>query len=263
MALALPVRSTRGLCALGAAAILSLAAGAAQAQLTTWTYAGSALQYIANQDKAYFYVDYDTPPTVGALPVFDGIHIYGTGSSSTSGAPAGDIAFSIGAADYIPSPIVDPNLRGNRLLISGVGTIDGAAWQHPADYIRTQFDFGMDISGGTIDLFKIETGFELRDHDDNFVTGVGSGTSLGEYDGPGGYGLGFAFEDRFGSDITTAETIHWTVAIYYDWTGMSPGDVFTFHIPNNSIDIQVLTPEPATLVFATLGLVPAVWRRRR
>ena len=239
------------ICVAGSA--LVMCAGAS-AQLTTWDYGGSALQYTSNSEGDYTWVSYQPGPTVGATPLVDGIKMYGTGDN--------DNAFSQTGLSYIPSDSHDPNTSdfvGNRLLMFGQGTINGAAWVHPDDIVRTTFNFGFGFSGGILDVYAVQTGFTLLDPNGDFVTGVGSGTSLGAYE-PGGYGLGFAFEDRFGADISTATTILWTVEIRYDWTGMAEGDTLAFDIPQNSIDINVV-PEPASIALLALGGV--MLRRRR
>lgn len=214
----------------------------AYGQLTTWSYGGSALQYVNDSSWS----NYDIGPTIGATSLFDGIKMYGTGIE--------DNAFAQTGSSYIPSSEHDPNQSefvGNRLIMYGEGTIDGAAWQHPDDIVRTTFGFGFGFTGGALNIYTVQTGFLLLDPNGGFVTGVGSSTGFDPFE-PGGYGLGFAFEDRFGSDITTATTIQWTVEIKYDWTGMGETDTLAFNIPQNSIDINVV-PEPASLGLLALG----------
>ncbi len=245
-------RHSRIACALTAFLAAPFQAGAGTiSELTTWSYDESNLQYVDDSGEDPVWANYTEVPTVDSTPLFDGIMLFGTGDS--------DLAFSLTGAEYVPSS-GDPTYRGNQLVISGTGTIDGAAWQHPQNFINTSFAFGLDFSGGTIDLYNISTGFTLYNGLGEFLIGVGSGTSLGEFD-PGGYGFGFVFEDRFPFNYETAETFTWSVIIGFDWTGMADEDLMNFYIPQSSIDLQVL-PEPGSAVLLGLGLVASVRRRR-
>ncbi|MCE9619576.1 MAG: PEP-CTERM sorting domain-containing protein [Planctomycetes bacterium] len=230
--------------------------GAANADaVTTWSYLNSDLRYVdlLSDSDLPVWRAYNPGPTVGSSPLSNGIKLHGGGSLE-------DKIFALTGADYVPSPVSDPDFRGNLLVIYGTGTIDGAMWTHPDDFIRTSFGFGFDFSGGTLDIYKVETSFILFDSSHNPLIGVGSGTGLGIHE-PGGYGYGFAFEDRFGSNYQTATAIEWQVTFGFDWTGMSAEDTFNFYIPQNSIDIQAV-PEPVTMSLLTLGGL-AMRRRRK
>lgn len=247
--------------------LLAFAGSAGATPITTWSYGSSHLQHLRNDDGVYW-VDYDplNPsmiPDVISSPLDNGIKLSGRGSKG--------FIFGLSGDNYIPTPsepTTGGNLRGNRLTISGTGTIDGAAWQHPNDIVRTAFDFDFLITGGEIELYTVGTSFTLLDASNNFVAGVGSGTGFGDTFGAGFHQFDFAFEDRFGpidqpSDISTAVTIEWEIAFYFDWTNYSAGDQLYFDIPQNSVDIQATTvPTPGTAALLTLaGLATA--RRRR
>jgi hypothetical protein len=236
-----------------AAALLS--AAAARADLTAWTFSAAELGYVDNTGGTQWQ-SYAFGPTVGGTAVPDGLHIVGTGTNGN--------VFQLTEATYVPSPVQDSFYRGNILVLSGTGAIDGAAWQHPDDFIRTTFGIGFELSGGTLTVYRADTGFTLYDASNQFLIGVGSGfadpNGLGSY-GPGGYGVGWAFEDRFGSNYQTATHFSWTVTFGFDWTGMAPGDTFNFAIPGNSIDLQVV-PEPASLA-AVLAIGSLLLVRRR
>lgn len=224
----------------GAAVIAALfgACSTASAQLTTWVYDGADLQHVEEIGPELTWLSYGEAPTVDGTPVFDGLKLVGTGPDNQVFALTGDT--------YVASNNHDPNVNGfigNVLTMYGHGTIDGTAWQHPGDKIRTIFAFGWATSGGVLNIYEVTTGFLLLDPNGGFVTGVGSGTSLGSFD-PGGWGVGFAFEDRFGADITTAQNMYWTVTIKFDWTGMTPSDELSFNIPTESIHLQVMRPCP-------------------
>lgn len=229
-------------------------AGAASGQITNWSYGESHLRFVNATPE---WQDYDTPtPTVGATPLFDGLHVFGTGDN--------DNVFSLTGATYVPGPANDPDFRGNQLVISGAATFDGSQWQHPDDLIRTSWGIGFGFSGGTLAIYRTDTSFTLLDADDNFLTGVGSGwgeEGLGTYE-PGGYGVGWAFEDRFGANYETATHMLWSVTIGFDWTGYGPGDTFDFSIPQNSIDFNVV-PSPGAFALAGIAGLGVASRRRR
>lgn len=252
---------------LSALALASFAGVASAVPITTWSYGSSHLQHLRNDDGTYW-VDYDplNPsmiPDVVSSPLENGIKLAGPSSKG--------FVFGLDSNTYIPTP-TEPtaggNLRGNRLIMRGTGAIDGAAWQHPNDIVRTSFQFDFAHTGGDVELYTIGTSFTLRDAANNFVAGVGSGTGFGNTFEPGFHQFDFAFEDRFGpidqpSDISAAVTIEWEVAFYFDWTNYSPGDQFYFDIPQNSVDIQAQTiPAPGAAAMMGLAGVAALRRRR-
>lgn len=242
------------------AATLALAAIAGTASatvVTSWAYSGASLDYVRNDDGT-FWGSYDTSPAVAGTPFANGIKLASTNED--------DLVFSLNGNSYIPTPpppvTAGTALRGNRLIMYGTATIDGTQWQHPDDTIRTHFSFGLGFSGGVLDLYTIETSFDLYDASNNSLGGVGSGTGLGELE-PGGYGFGFDFVDRFGGDITSATRIEWYVAFYYDWTNYNENDTLDFFIGQNSVDIIGETvPTPGAAALLTLGVIPMARRRR-
>lgn len=247
----------------GVVSLCALVSAASAVPVTTWNYDGASLQYVRNDDGV-FWSDYDSSENPDVMP-----DVVGTPFPNGLKLAAGnsyDRVFRVTDQTYLPTPS-DPatgqELRGNRLIMSGTGTIDGSQWDHPDDTIRTHFAFGFGFSGGTFDLYTIETGFTLLDAEGNFITGVGSVTGFGVFDTPGGYGYGFDFVDRFGADITSAVTIQWTVSFLFDWNGYAEGDSVEFYIPQNSVDIiaeRVPAPGGAALLgVAGLGAI----RRRR
>jgi len=248
----------RTLAAASAAATLIFAAAAAATPITSWDYTESRLQYGVYDDNNNPDVqDYNFSPAIGATALDNGIKIYSPND--------GNLTFSLTGKTYIGTPT--PNtlgapaaLRGNRLVITGSASISGPLWQDPDDYISTAFEFGFDFTGGELDLYAVQTSFLLTDSEGGFVVGVGSGTSLGVFE-PGGYGVGFEFQDRFNGPIPTATNILWSVEIYYDWTNQDADDALSFYISENSIDITAVpTPGTASLL-ALAGLTTA--RRRR
>lgn len=259
-----PARGLVGRSALGilaSVAVLAACGTAAATPVTTWTYGFSQLQHgVYDKSGAPQVQDYPgISPNITSEQLDNGLKLYSPGDGSTT--------FGLTGETYIgtPPPPVRGDasvLRGNRFTNYGGGTIDGTAWQHPDDIIRTTFGFGFDFSGGQLDVYEVRTFFLLSDSEGNFVTGVGSSTGLGVFD-PGGYGFGFAFEDRFGANIQTATTIFWGVEIYFDWTGQDFDDTLAFNVPPNSIDIQATTvPAPASAGLLGLGALATIRRRR-
>lgn len=246
---------------IAAAGLLSLAGLASATPDTTWTYAFSQLQHgIYNSDNQPDVQNYDSiTPNVAAESLSNGLKLYSPGEDAHT--------FGLTGETYIGTPNPPTRgessvLRGNRFTNYGGGTIDGAAWQHPDDVVQTTFQFGFDFSGGQLDIYRVQTFFLLSDAQGNFITGVGSSTGFDPFE-PGGYGLGFAFVDRFGSDISAATSIFWGVEIYFDWTGQGPDDTLNFNIPHNSIDIQAGTvPAPASAGMLALAGIAATRRRR-
>ena len=248
--------------ALAATTLVALCGIASATPVTSWQFDNSVLQHGAYDPEGGFpiIVNYDgISPNIVGESTENGMHMYSPGDGSTT--------FSLTGESYIGTPPLPTRgestvLRGNRLGMYGTGTIDGAAWQHPEDIIRTTFGFGFEFSGGSLTLYTVGTFFTLTDSENNFITGVGSGTGFDPFE-PGGYGLGFAFEDRFGADIHTATNIFWGVEIYFDWTGYSPDDTLSFNIPSNSIDINAMTtPTPGAAGLAGLAGLVAIRRRR-
>ncbi len=226
-------------------------AASANAALTTWEYGGAKLQYV-NSDGGW--EDFDFDPSVGATVLDDGLKVFGTGDENN--------VFSFVGESYITGTSTDPDVRGVQLVIHGSGTFDGAQWQHPGDSIKTTFKFNFDFDGGTLEVYKAETSFSLFDAQDNGLIGVGSGGySSGVLD-PGGYGVGFAYEDRFGSNFETATHFTWEVRIGFDWNGQVSTNALNFGIPPNSIDFNVV-PAPGAIGLAAFAGVVAGRRNRR
>lgn len=245
----------------GMAALLGVSSVASATPITTWSYAFSQLQYGYYDDQGQPQVaDYNgISPNVTSDQLANGLKLYSPGDGSPT--------FSLTGDQYIPTapfPVNGDNtaIRGNRFTNYGGGTIDGAAWQHPDDIIKTTFDFGFEFSGGTLELYRVQTFFLLSDSEGGFIGGVGSSSGFEPFE-PAGYGLGFAFEDRFGFDISNARNIFWGVEIYFDWTGYAAEDTLAFTIPPNSIDIQAQTvPAPGAAGLVGVGGLIALRRRR-
>jgi hypothetical protein len=239
-------------------AAATLTASASLAGVTTWTLDSASLQTASDID-GYFWRDYDSiSPTVFATPVTEGLHIVGGASDSDDRT-----VFSIPAADFLTLPGAPNNYRGSRLFLSGQGTIDPTGWDPLNDIIRTTFGFGFAFNSGELFLPEISTSYFLSNPQGDFIAGVGSGFGFDEPFLPNGFGLGFAFEDRFGNDISAATLIYWNIAINFDWTNADPSDTLTFTIPDNSIDINHITvPTPTAAALLTLSALTATRRRR-
>jgi len=236
------------------AGALSLAASPADATLLTWTFGSATLEFYDTTLSEPDWVPFDVTPTVSASQFDGGLKLFGTGLDSQ--------AFSLPAAEYIAAPpwSFDGEVQA-RLLLSGTGTINGAAWQDPDDTIVTAFDFGFDFDSGQLDLNDVSTGFLLLDAEQSPLVGVGSSTGLGLHD-PGSYGYGFQFVDRFNSGYETAATFIWQVRLDFEWIDPSPSSSLTFTIPQNSIDLShVSVPEPASAALLLAGGLLTVGRR--
>jgi len=72
----------------------------------------------------------------------------------------------------------------------------------------------------------------------------------------------FAFQDRFGSDYATGTHLDWTVAFYFDWTGVDQDDATELFGMKNSVDIQVVPAPAAAGLLGFAGLLGARRRRR-
>lgn len=239
-------------------AAATLTASASLAGITTWDLSSVSLQSASDAD-GYFWQSYDSiSATAHATQVPDGLHIVGGASGSSDRT-----VFSIPAADFLTLPGAPNNYRGSRLLLTGFGTIDPTGWDPINDIIRTTFGFDFAFNSGELELYEVSTSFFLSNPNGDFITGVGSGTGFEEPFLPAGFGLGFAFEDRFGSDISSASIIYWNIALNFDWTNADPSDTLTFSIPDNSIDINHLTvPTPTAAALLTLSALTATRRRR-
>ena len=247
--------STVSLTAAVAACVLSAPAFAgvvAPPPLTTFTFGGAAWQYGSDAEGDPAWVNYpNINAQVGSTGGINGLHMFGTND--------GGLVLTMDGGQY-QNP--SSSLVGNRLLLSGIGTIDGAHWQHPQDFIRTMFNYQFDASAGLINHYLVETSFTVTDAEGNFITGVGSGTGFADPFEPGLHGLQYQFEDRFGAEnIAQATRFSWNVALYFQWTGMGESDTFSLTIPNNSIDFNTLPTPGAATVLAAAGLLAS--RRRR
>lgn len=243
---------------IAATASLVFAAAAGATPVTSWDYTESRLQYGVYDDFGNPGLqDYNFSPAIGAAAFDNGIKLYSPND--------GNLTFSLTGKTYIGTP-TPPNLgnpaaiRGNRLVITGTASISGPLWQDPDDSVLTTFQFGFDFSGGTLDLYAVQTSFLLTDSEGGGVVGVGSGTGFEPFT-PGGYGLGFAFQDRFNGPIPTATNILWSVEIFYDWTNPAADDNLNFYISENSIDIAAVPTPGAASLLTLAGLASA--RRRR
>ncbi|MFO0861029.1 MAG: hypothetical protein U0570_10760 [Phycisphaerales bacterium] len=230
-------------------------AAAANAGSFDWSFGEARLQYQVPARGPDGWFDYDlAPPQVDGLYIPNGIKLIGTGDEGH--------AFGLNGQQYhnpggLPKGAFTST---SRLIISGTATFDGSIWQHPTDYISTVFKYGLTVTGGTVHMNAIETGFTLLDADNNFLIGVGSGTGGFDYT-VGHTDTMFGFQDRFGSNYATGTHLDWTVAFYFDWSGADDNDTMEFFIPNNSIDIAVVPAPGAAALLGLSGLVAA--RRRR
>ncbi|MFM9957699.1 MAG: MYXO-CTERM sorting domain-containing protein [Phycisphaerales bacterium] len=252
---------------LSALALASIAGVASAVPVTTWSFGSSHLQHLRDDDGT-FWVDYDPlnpslVPDVMSTPLDNGIKLSGPGSKG--------FVFGFTGDNYIPTPsepTASGNLRGNRLVINGTATINGAAWQNPFDIVRTSFEFDFAHTGGDVELYTIETSFTLLDASNNFLGGVGSATGFSQTFDPGFHAFDIDFDDRFGpidqpNDISAAVAIEWQIAFYFDWTNYAQGDQFYFDIPQNSVDIQAQTiPTPGAAALLSLAGLAGLRRRR-
>ncbi len=225
--------------------------GAIEPPLTTFTLGNARLQYgsDAGGDPDWFTYTSITP-NVTAEGGINGLHMFSSGEGSQT--------FQLGGSQYISQSFSN---RGNRLIITGTGTVDGNAWIHPDDFIRTTFAFGVGFGSGTLAIYDISSSFTMTDDEGNFIGGGGSSTGIEDPFTPGGHGLsGIAFEDRFG-DLTGATRFSWTVAINFDWQGMDADDTLTWTISPSSIDFNTL-PTPGAAALLGLGGMAAGRRRR-
>lgn len=252
----LPAGCGRAVAVAGLAGAVVLGASApSRAALTTWQFGGASLGYYANIEGSPTALLYSTevvPVTVSAHPIEEGIEIVGTGD--------GGGAFALSAAQYQPGNTGDPELRGNFLHVFGTGTFDGASWQHPEDLIRSTFALNFGLSDGELNILGVESSFTLRDSENNFLIGVGS-SGYGESLDPGEYGVGFAYEDRFGSNYQAAVAFDWAITMRFEWSverGDSP--VLSFGFDRNLTTLEVV---PAPGCAACLGLLGAAGLRRR
>lgn len=250
--------STRLLRAVVGAAVVSSSAAAYPA--VEWFPTSSLVEYLVvpagDGPPSATWTHYQTlPVTLAGDPlVGNGYKFYGVGQDNE--------VFALTGATYIPTPNVDgaPAPRGNRFVIRGTGRIDGSVWQHPQDFIRSHFDFNLSFTAGQVDIYAIESGFEVRDINSAPIIGVGSSTSGGVFGG-GSAAVVTTFEDRFGADITAGRLFVWELRVYFDWTGYETNDTLSFRIPQNSIDVQAVPAPGAAGVAAAIGA--AGLRRRR
>lgn len=242
---------------LSAALVFSLPSWS-HAQASTWSLSGAQVQYYDSSSSSW--VSYPSiTPTVTSSPLTDGIKITGAG---VDGA-----VFSMDGTQITGSP--NPvDQATNRVFLSGTASLGFSQWDSASLAIPTTFGFGFSISDGQLSISNAGTEFTLLDGSSNPLAGVGSGFGppfpvFGPY-GPGGYGVGFQFVDGFGGNPSAGASINWGVSIYFVWTPAANGDVLTFTIPSDSIDIQIVTvPEPA--ISGLLGLA-GMWllgRRRQ
>ncbi len=229
-------------------------AAAAHADGFNWSYSEAHLQFQSTARGISDWNDYDVPPPqVEGLYIPNGIKLIGTGGEGR--------AFGLTGEQYrYPYGLPRGPVSSSRLIISGTSTFDGSIWEHPADYISTVFKYGLTVTGGTVHMNSVETGFTLFDKDSNFLIGVGASTGGFDYT-VGHTDTTFGFQDRFGSNYATATRLEWTVAFYFDWSGADDNDTMEFSIPNNSIDIAVVPAPGAAAMLGLAGL--AATRRRR
>jgi hypothetical protein len=246
-------RAFSGASALAAIGVLS---AGAMAQSSTWSLQGSALEY--GSESAGFIGSYgDLEPTLGSDALPNGLRVFGTGLEPES--DSGIRAFTIGGSQYA---VNDPSgdLVDTRLRIFGRAEFDSPlAWDSSIWSLPTTFKYSFFLTGGTLDVKKVQTSFAAIDPDGVTQAAVGSSGA-----GEGSFGGGEVFEvgyvDNFGNN-PMVKFIDWEVSFVFRWSGFDEADSMWLSIPQSSVDLGVV-PAPG----AALGLIGGALlasRRRR
>lgn len=237
-----------------AAATLGLAQ-ASSAALTTWEYGGAILGYYVNAKEGPAMALYDSeavPLFISGTPIEEGIQIQGTGDNG--------LAFTLSTSQYQPGLQGDPDYRGNFLCVYGSGAIDGASWQHPEDAIRSNFEILLSLNFGELDVFSVESSYMLFDAGNNITASVGSSGYNNTFE-PGGYGVGFAYEDRFGSGYETAVSFNWAIIIRFEWLFPRGDSSIAMGFSENGTTLYTV-PAPASAAGLMLAGLAGMRRRR-
>lgn len=246
-------RAWSGASALAAIGVLS---AGSMAQSSTWNLQGSALGW-GSDDNDYNGSYGELPISVGSSALPDGLKVFGTGLEPDSAS--GNRVFTLDASQYM---INDPSgtLVDTRLRLFGRAVFDSpVAWDAGIWSLPTRFKFSLEMTGGTVELKRVQSQYVALDPDGVTQAAVGSsGLGEGSYIGPAD--LEFAYVDNFGNN-PLVKSIDWEVSFVFRWSEYSEGDSMWISIPESSVDVGVV-PAPG----AALGLVGGALiasRRRR
>lgn len=228
-------------------------AAIASADDSTWSM--RAIQLQTYNADAGGWLPANVNVTTDTSPLVSGMKVSGTGADDLGG---NDRAFKLSTSEF-QSGGTELN-RGMRLIAVFDGVLN-RPFNNAFDRIVTAFKFAFNTTGGTVDVFNVETGYGLLDGSDNLLQLVGSSGATGMFEA--GYSeMNFPYVDGFGGDNAGQGThIVGDFVINFDWTGTSDSDTLEFLIPQNSIDITLVPTPGAASLLAIAGIV--VGRRRR
>lgn len=232
---------------------VTCASSVARADLTTWSYQNAALQFGSDDANPARWVNYPQAPTLGAASVPEGLDVFGTGP--------GNAVFALTGATYESGSVIDPDYFGSQLVISGAGTLNGAAWQDPFNSIVTSIAVAGAVSGGILDISLAAIQFEFFDDSGVMVTGGGSAISpLGVFEA-GPIAASATFEDYLRGDepTTGVRTLRWEITLRFNWSGMAATDSLLLAMPEHAIQIRAV-PGAGSI---SLGGCIAAWAGRR
>ena len=241
----------------GLVAVLTLPSGAL-ATTSTWSFRGGSFQLQYYNPELGGWDVASTGLTADSASTANGVKLFGTGPDSNDGSTN---VFNLTGSTYIPGA-GDGEFRGMRLIAISDGWLD-PNWNSEIDSIVTAFKFNVKTSGGTLNVYNVQTDYGLNDAKDNLLYLVGSSGFSTSWE-PGENGADFQYVDGFGGE-NAGQGVHviGDFVINFEWTGMGESDTLEWNIPKDSIDInQVSTPAPgAAALFGVAGFAAA--RRRR
>lgn len=249
------------LLASGALTLIGLSS-VAQAQSSTWLLSSASFDYFRSTGTGSGeYVPYG-----GSIPVTVSASSSETGISMIGDGPNNQVVSLLGSQAGTTTPT--SGFSANRLTLSGTADLNFTTWDSTQLELPTNFNFGWEQTGGTIEFQNAATSYTLFNAQGDFLSGVGSGFGepfpvLGPYTNPGGYGTGFDFVDNFGGINNNVATINWRIELYFNWYDITnPDSRFTLLIgpPGVNANIRVV-PSPSAA--AVLGLAGLIANRRR